>query len=255
MVLWGSDTTLDFSVIADSAICVGLIANMKIACDTTISAVRWNTGSTSFEINEPITGADNNFWVEITNKSKCFSDTVDINIKGINEPICKLTVCSNNLFCRDEIICLQVEGGVDYEWNTLETTSSIQFVAESDATYSVNVYGDSINHSICFTSLSIDVLVSICNHTIFFPTAFNPSSSVAKNAVFKPIGYPEPKCTYQLIIYNNWGHQIFESNDFATGWDGTFSGKPVERGTYVYVFRTTERLNTREQTGTVTVIE
>jgi len=29
---------------------------------------------------------------------------------------------------------------------------------------------------------------------------------------------------YLLVIYNRWGEKIFESNDSAFGWDGTYNG-------------------------------
>ena len=38
-----------------------------------------------------------------------------------------------------------------------------------------------------------------------------------------------------LRIYNRWGELIFETSDIGSDkWDGTFRGKPLNPGVYVY---------------------
>jgi gliding motility-associated-like protein len=37
-----------------------------------------------------------------------------------------------------------------------------------------------------------------------------------------------------MYIFNRWGQIIFESSDMQHGWDGTYKGKPVAGGIYVY---------------------
>ena len=39
---------------------------------------------------------------------------------------------------------------------------------------------------------------------------------------------------YKLTIYNNFGVNIFESNDIGLGWDGNFNGKVIQ-GSYIYI--------------------
>ena len=39
---------------------------------------------------------------------------------------------------------------------------------------------------------------------------------------------------FNLVIYNRWGEMIWESNDPYAGWDGTYNGKLVEGGTYIW---------------------
>ena len=39
---------------------------------------------------------------------------------------------------------------------------------------------------------------------------------------------------YELLIFNRWGEVIFESRNPWVGWDGTFKGKTVQDGTYVW---------------------
>ncbi|MCZ2223231.1 MAG: gliding motility-associated C-terminal domain-containing protein [Chitinophagales bacterium] len=77
---------------------------------------------------------------------------------------------------------------------------------------------------------------SISVYKIYVPNAFNPSSSNPENRVFKVYGSVK---TMQLMVFNQWGEKIFESNTQLPGWDGTYKGKPVPSGVYIYVLRYT----------------
>jgi gliding motility-associated-like protein len=39
----------------------------------------------------------------------------------------------------------------------------------------------------------------------------------------------------RMMIFNQWGVKVFETNDYTAGWDGTYKGKPQPVGVYVYV--------------------
>jgi gliding motility-associated-like protein len=65
------------------------------------------------------------------------------------------------------------------------------------------------------------------------PTGFSPNGD-GENDVFIIRGGPFNSGT--LIIYNNWGQQIFQSDDVKVGWDGTYKGSPVPIGVYSWVF-------------------
>jgi len=69
---------------------------------------------------------------------------------------------------------------------------------------------------------------------LVFPNAFNPNSSITVNTVFKPLGTTSTLADYKLLVYNRWGQLVFESDNPAKGWDGTYNGEQVPMGTYVY---------------------
>jgi len=87
-----------------------------------------------------------------------------------------------------------------------------------------------------------DTLISSSNHlcvisrpVIYVPNAFAPNGGVPENMTFKPtIIYGAPT-NYTLSIFNRWGGKVFESNNLATGWDGTDHGKEAEMGGYAYL--------------------
>ncbi|OAV44869.1 gliding motility-associated C-terminal domain-containing protein [Lewinella sp. 4G2] len=40
---------------------------------------------------------------------------------------------------------------------------------------------------------------------------------------------------YSLLIYNRWGQEVFSTNTYTEGWDGTTDGKPQNVGTYLFL--------------------
>ncbi len=90
--------------------------------------------------------------------------------------------------------------------------------------------------------------------SIDIPNAFIPGGTPPDHE-FKPIVDFIEQGFYQMLIFNKWGQQIFESNSVDTGWDGKYENDYVPAGTYVYMisFRNA-RGETVEKRGTVSVL-
>jgi len=87
---------------------------------------------------------------------------------------------------------------------------------------------------------------------VFIPNAFRPGGV---NNVFNPAEHFVNSDGYSLLIYNRFGEIIFETNDPATGWDGTSKGHSCEIGVYVYRLRALdEKGNEFIRTSRVTLI-
>jgi gliding motility-associated-like protein len=69
------------------------------------------------------------------------------------------------------------------------------------------------------------------NSEIFIPNTIFPKG---KNNVFKPIITFPDILNYNLIIFNRLGEKIFTSDNYNTGWDGTFGGNEAPQGNYTY---------------------
>lgn len=92
------------------------------------------------------------------------------------------------------------------------------------------------------------------NFAIFIPSGFSPNTD-GVNEVFLPS--TKDVANYRLEIYSRNGEMIFFSTDPMEGWDGTFKGKPVPQGVYIYKVYFA-RIGTPDQmmmrTGSVTVV-
>lgn len=67
------------------------------------------------------------------------------------------------------------------------------------------------------------------------PNAFSPNSDGINDRYFV-VANAELR-NFTMKIFNRWGQKIFETNDNAIGWDGTYKDKLQNSGTYVYVIR------------------
>ena len=69
--------------------------------------------------------------------------------------------------------------------------------------------------------------------TFYIPSAFTPDDDGINETFF---GVGESIIEYNMKISDRWGQLLFESNDPDFHWDGSFKGKQVESGVYVYEF-------------------
>jgi len=69
---------------------------------------------------------------------------------------------------------------------------------------------------------------------IYVPNAFTPNGDKT-NGEFKPIlSEGIDIYSYRLIIFDRWGEVVFESLNKEIGWDGTYGGKVMQDGVYVW---------------------
>ena len=72
---------------------------------------------------------------------------------------------------------------------------------------------------------------------VFIPSAFSPNDD-GINDVFSINTDESVEAIRFVNIYNRWGELVYDSNkqQGATplGWDGTFRGRPVQAGIYIY---------------------
>lgn len=89
---------------------------------------------------------------------------------------------------------------------------------------------------------SVDsVLITVKENcgAVFVPDAFSPNGDGQNDILYVMCN---PACVSGLTfnIYDRWGNLIFKTSDPAVGWDGTYHGKPMNTGTYVYILKYTD---------------
>ncbi|WP_082458604.1 putative Ig domain-containing protein [Pedobacter sp. Leaf216] len=87
---------------------------------------------------------------------------------------------------------------------------------------------------------------------VYIPNAFTPNND-GKNDTF--LIYGNTIAGAKMSIYTQWGQLIFQSDNVANGWDGTFKGVNQPIGVYVYMVDITFTNGTTSlRKGTVTLI-
>ncbi len=66
---------------------------------------------------------------------------------------------------------------------------------------------------------------------VFVANVFSPNSD-GMNDILHLLGNSIDELTFS--IYDRWGEKVFETTDATVGWDGTFKGKAMNIGVFVY---------------------
>lgn len=128
--------------------------------------------------------------------------------------------------------------GSRYDWSTGATTQVI--MASAYGWYYVNVR----NAYDCSVRDSAQV-IEYCPATIFIPNTFTPNGD-GLNDTFLPVG--KSIASIHLWVFDRWGELLYETDDLAMGWDGTYRGEVVKND--MYVWRMTYKFYTDEE-GTI----
>ncbi len=170
---------------------------------------------------------------------KCFTDTASVLINVRSVPTVQLgndiTVSAGNQITLTPQVSADV---VRYTWTPssyLSCASCATTVATATAniTYQLQV----ATQYNCTATDDISLIVTCDNAALFIPNTFSPNND-GSNDIF----YIRAKgiATIQFLrILSRSGELVFEKryvapNDISAGWNGTYKGKDLESGVYVY---------------------
>ncbi|CAN5240713.1 hypothetical protein BH09BAC5_BH09BAC5_11440 [soil metagenome] len=130
-------------------------------------------------------------------------------------------------------------------WNYGDSTYA--YIYEQDHTYELPgiypIYLIAQNDSGCSDTALITIIVNDY-HTFYVPNAFTPDDN-GHNEIFIPEFTNIISDNYQFLIFDRWGHLVFETKDINEGWNGRWknNGSMVEMGVYVYRINYTDNMN------------
>jgi gliding motility-associated-like protein len=90
----------------------------------------------------------------------------------------------------------------------------------------------------CVDSVSHNIEVK-SDFNIFIPTSFTPNDD-GLNEEFIPVFSRDANFdekSFEMEIYDRWGHMLFKSKGVLKGWNGVFKGEPVKEEVYIYKIR------------------
>ncbi len=124
-------------------------------------------------------------------------------------------------------------GGASYIWNfgdgSLNSTlTNPNYAFATSGTYTVVLVA--VNSAGC--SDSVDYVFTINSTGYATPTGFSPNGDGTNDYFYIMGNFSQ----YELRVFNEWGNQIFISNNQSDKWDGTYKGAKQPAGTYIYIF-------------------
>jgi gliding motility-associated-like protein len=145
---------------------------------------------------------------------------------------------------------------MDWSWDIGGLESSIlqdpsYIFPEDTGNYVVTLHVTDANG--CTDSISHNVII-LAEYAVYIPNAFTPDGD-GVNDEFLPQGFGIIEGDYSFLIFNRWGEVIFETHTTERGWNGTYKGKKVESGSYVWKinFKDMNGLN-HQKVGQISVL-
>ena len=111
-------------------------------------------------------------------------------------------------------------------------------------TYDVSV----VDSNGCAEKFNSVILSDNSQPCLLIPDAFTPNGD-GRNDTWMIEGIENFE-EYEIFIFNRWGQELFKSNNYES-WDGTYKGKKLPTGTYMYVI---SLYGEKKHSGTVTII-
>jgi len=201
----------------DTTLCEGQTLLLNAYNDN--AAYLWQDGSTapSQQVNKP------GIYFITANIHNCVaSDSIIVAYKALPH----FSLGRDTLLCVGESYVLSPDISTNSSLLWQDGSTAPSFTASKEGIY----FLVASNECGSFSD-SIKITTSVCN--IIMPNAFTPNGD-GINDVFK-VKYPFPVKEFHLIVYNEWGNKVFETNNINKGWDGSYKGEPSIQGIYVWV--------------------
>jgi len=151
-------------------------------------------------------------------------------------------------FCNDDFIILEIiSNGESFLWNTGSSENPLTLTKAG--TYTATAFIENCSKTAHYT-------VEECPCVIWIPNAFTPNGDEL-NELFRPlISCHETLKSYKLHIYDRWGNLIFQTSDYAVGWNGKDNnGKDYAAGVYNYLIEYVNSKNERvRKNASVTLV-
>lgn len=185
----------------------------------------WNTGATdsTLTINQ-----EGRYIVNAVISNCTLSDTIIV----LEMDKLSNALPSDTLLCEGETLVINIPITGNYTWSSGETSNNISISA--GGVYSVSIQNDCglLHHTFEVTS-------EVCDCNVYVPNAFSPNNDGNNDFLKCFIGCDFPYQSIRFQIFDRWGSLVYSNKSTDNQniiWDGTFKGKALDTGVYVWVF-------------------
>ena len=136
----------------------------------------------------------------------------------------------------------------DFDDSSFSTLENPTHEFQNSGIYNVNLIVSDTNQ--CIDSIQKNIIVYY-DYVLYLPNSFTPNGD-GENDTFGPKGFRIDKFqSYEFIIYNRWGDQIFYTQEYSLLWDGL----NTQDGLYNWVITLEDELGeVRKERGDVWLI-
>lgn len=148
---------------------------------------------------------------------------------------------------------------IAFEWQFGDPNAGLQNTSQEpkpthvfalEGSYTIQLVATDLN-GCKHTLLKTDFVEIEKFNGIYLPNAFTPNGD-GENDQFRVRGLVNGP--FSMIIFNQWGELLFQSENPSTGWDGNRNGLPVQPGTFIYLVKLEVEGKEQEISGKVTLL-
>jgi gliding motility-associated-like protein len=245
LVTYRNDKPLDFN---DTAICKG--STLVLNADFGQGVYKWSsvppqrddqdqTGQSTYFVYRP-----GKYAVLATVGQCVYTDTLTVSF----DDSLKVQLLKDTTLCNGEDFLLQVQGNADtYAWQDSSHTTAYRPT-------SPGIYTVVATNGCGSDTLTATINFSACDCQLLLPNAFTPNGD-GHNDNFRPL-HACQMTDFEMSIYDRYGELVFRSLNPDLSWDGSFHGRKVLPGAYVWAvhYFSTETKQPVFRKGTVMVI-
>jgi gliding motility-associated-like protein len=236
----------------NTAACMGdptFFTDLSVVSDTTLKSWRWFFGDPTSvkdtsQLQNPSykysTTGDFSMRMIVKDNYGCI-DTVDSTVKVNITPVSSFTLVNGYNGKQGQIKLNNFSTGADsYTWDFDNGKSSTDLnpvaTFTEDGTYTIQL----ISHNTFDCSDTTFYVYELLFKGLYVPNAFSPTNSNLSVRLFKPIGMNLKQGQYHVMVFDTWGHMLWESTKIddtgkpVEGWDGTFQGNMMPQGNYMW---------------------
>jgi gliding motility-associated-like protein len=244
-VTYRNDRPLAFN---DTAICQG--STLVLNADFGQGTYKWSsvppqrddqnqTGQSTYFVYRPGT------YAVLAQVGQCvYSDTLTVSF----DDSLRVRMITDTTLCYGEDFMLTVQGNADtYAWQ--DSSHSAFYRPTQPGIYTVVA-----TNGCGSDTLTATVNFSACSCQLLLPNAFTPNGD-GRNDTFRPLHACE-MTNFEMQIYDRLGELVFRSLNPDQAWDGTYHGRKVSTGAFVWMasYFSTETKQPVFKKGTVMVI-
>jgi len=214
--------TVSIQQIVNTTLCDGQIVDLKASYSS--GTVSWSTGATSDKISIQHSGT---FKATVTTTAGCTVDE-SATVQYFPNPTLNIPSATLCQYTNESITLTAPAGFAKYEWNGQLGANT--FTTNKLGTVDLIV----TDNNGCQASQTITIS-SHCDD-IHIPNAFSPNGD-GHNDTWVIAGL-EGDPTTTVRVYNRLGSMVFQSQGYATPWNGAYNGSKLPAAVYYYVIST-----------------
>jgi gliding motility-associated-like protein len=177
--------------------------------------------------------------------------TINLTINSIPN----VTVSTENTtILLGDSVQLEAFGASSYIWSPsigLSCANCPSIIASPLTSTTYQVIGTDSNSG-CTNLSKVKIEVEIELNEIFVPEAFSPNNDGNNDKLFVRGSIKD----FTFSVFNRWGEVVYRTQNQSTGWDGSFRGKELDAGVFVYYLTGVDAAgNTINKKGNITLVK